>query len=73
MAALSEGYQPQRAVLAPTGESLAAGEPQPVDLQSLLNRPGVLLGIIALLIVVLGWFLCQAGRRRDAVADNHLS
>ncbi len=69
-AALREGYQPQRAVLASTRQSLAAGESPPVDLQSLLNRPGVLLAIIAVLIVVLGWFLYQAGRRLDATADH---
>lgn len=69
-AALAEGYQPQQAVLASRVERLAADAP-PLDLQTLLNRPGVLIGIIALLVAVLGWFLYQAGRQLDAAGDHH--
>jgi len=69
-AALSEGYQPQPAVLAPVADHLE-GETPPLDLPALLNRPGVLIGIIALLMAVLGWFLYQAGRRLDAASDHH--
>lgn len=64
-AALAEGYHPQTAKLATGAENLAAGN-MPLDFPALLNRPGVLISIIALLIVVLGWFLYQAGRRLDA-------
>src|SRR5690606_40215621 len=70
-AALAEGYQPQQAVLAASVERVAAGEP-PLDLKALLNRPGVLLSIIVLMLAVLGWFLYQAGRRLDSTAEHHL-
>ncbi len=69
-AALAEDYQPQPAKLSSAMERLAAGD-SPLDLPSLLNRPAVFVGIIALLVAVLGWCLYQAGRRMDADSHHH--
>lgn len=67
--ALQRGYEPQAARLGPlVKETLVPSEPA-LDWRLWLNHPGILLGIITLLVAVLGWLLYQASRRLDAVED----
>lgn len=66
---LQRGYEPQAARLSPLVKESQVPSGPPLDFRAWLNHPGILLGIITLLVVVLGWFLYQASRRLDAVED----
>src|SRR5205807_6967045 len=60
---LRKGFQPARAELGPQQPAPGAGRPSAFKLSKILNNPLLLGGVIALLVIVLGWGLYSAVRR----------
>jgi hypothetical protein len=62
---LREGFQPAQAELGEQRADPAAGRPAAFKWSELLNDSRLLVGVIALLVIVLGWGLYHAVKRMD--------
>lgn len=69
MAALEAGFEPQPATLGPPAAATFSDQAMAITWTARLNDRRLLLGTIALLVVILGWFLYHAAKRVDGMTD----
>ena len=68
-AALEAGFEPHPAMLGPPAAATFTDEATAIGWAARLNDRRILAGTVALLVVILGWFLYHAAKRVDGMAD----